>query len=55
MQTANPPVDPMTAPNPHLPARLDWLALRQEEILEPPPVLLGERGDIRLGAAGPGQ
>ena len=27
--------DPMTAPNPHLPARPDWLALRREEILEP--------------------
>src|SRR4051794_2259697 len=27
--------DPMTAPNPHLPARLDWLALRREDILEP--------------------
>src|SRR5204863_8740191 len=27
--------DPATAPNPHLQARLDWLALREEEILDP--------------------
>src|SRR5882762_9300095 len=27
--------DPATAPNPHLQARPDWLALRQEEILDP--------------------
>src|SRR5690349_1030364 len=27
--------DPMTAPNPHLQARPEWLALRREEILEP--------------------
>jgi predicted TIM-barrel fold metal-dependent hydrolase len=27
--------DPATAPTPHLPVRPDWLALRQEEILEP--------------------
>jgi predicted TIM-barrel fold metal-dependent hydrolase len=35
MQSAYPSADPMTAPNPHLPARPDWLALRREEILEP--------------------
>jgi L-fuconolactonase len=29
------PSDPMTAPTPHLPVRPDWLALRQEDILEP--------------------
>jgi len=29
------PADPATAPNPHLQARPDWLALRQEEILDP--------------------
>src|SRR5881227_3913683 len=29
------PSDPATAPTPHLPVRLDWLAKRQEEILEP--------------------
>jgi predicted TIM-barrel fold metal-dependent hydrolase len=28
-------VDPATAPSPHLPVRPDWLARRQEEILEP--------------------
>src|SRR5256714_7675652 len=27
--------DPMTAPSPHLPVRPEWLASRQEEILEP--------------------
>src|SRR5437588_12251481 len=27
--------DPLTAPSPHLPVRPDWLARRQEEILEP--------------------
>src|SRR5437763_8411691 len=27
--------DPFTAPTPHPPVRNDWLALRQEEILEP--------------------
>src|SRR5947209_6921642 len=27
--------DPATAPSPHLPVRNDWLALRQEEILDP--------------------
>src|SRR5436853_7843736 len=27
--------DPMTAPNPHLQARPEWLARRREEILEP--------------------
>jgi L-fuconolactonase len=27
--------DPATAPNPHLQARPDWLALRQEEVLDP--------------------
>src|SRR5437868_1739298 len=27
--------DPLTAPSPHLPVRADWLARRQEEILEP--------------------
>ena len=27
--------DPMTAPTPHLPVRPEWLARRQEEILEP--------------------
>src|ERR1044071_6653276 len=35
MQTPDPPTDPMTAPNQHLQARPDWLALRQEEILDP--------------------
>jgi L-fuconolactonase len=34
-ETAMQSPDPMTAPNPHLPARPDWLALRQEDILEP--------------------
>src|SRR5256885_4603610 len=29
------PSDPATAPTPHLPVRPDWLAKRQEEILEP--------------------
>ena len=29
------PSDPATAPSPHLPVRPDWLAARQEEILEP--------------------
>src|SRR5437773_2410507 len=29
------PSDPATAPTPHLPVRPDWLARRQEEILEP--------------------
>src|SRR4051794_32342737 len=29
------PSDPATAPTPHLPVRPEWLALRQEEILEP--------------------
>src|SRR6202158_6108597 len=29
------PSDPMTAPTPHLPVRPEWLALRQEEILDP--------------------
>src|ERR1700674_4002497 len=29
------PPDPATAPTPHLPVRPEWLALRQEEILEP--------------------
>ena len=28
-------LDPMTAPNPHLQARPEWLALRREDILEP--------------------
>ncbi|MBV8777663.1 MAG: amidohydrolase, partial [Alphaproteobacteria bacterium] len=27
--------DPLTAPSPHLPVRPDWLARRQEEIIEP--------------------
>src|SRR3712207_5325607 len=35
MQSPNEAVDPATAPNPHLPARPEWLAMRQEEILEP--------------------
>ena len=37
MQSPDPmPVsDPMTAPNPHLPARPEWLALRREDIIEP--------------------
>ncbi len=35
MQSASSATDPMTAPNPHLQARPEWLALRQEEILEP--------------------
>ena len=29
------PSDPATAPSPHLPVRPEWLAARQEEILEP--------------------
>src|SRR6476659_1807323 len=30
-----PTPDPATAPTPHLPVRPEWLALRQEAILEP--------------------
>jgi predicted TIM-barrel fold metal-dependent hydrolase len=30
-----PPIDPATAPTPHPPVRPDWLALRQEDIIEP--------------------
>src|SRR5437764_15325455 len=30
-----PTPDPATAPTPHLPVRPDWLAKRQEDILEP--------------------
>ena len=30
-----PSIDPATAPSPHLPIRPDWLALRQEEIIDP--------------------
>ena len=35
MPSVNSTVDPATAPNPHLPARPEWLALRREEILDP--------------------
>ena len=35
MNSVNSAADPATAPNPHLQARPEWLALRQEEILEP--------------------
>src|ERR1043166_2142863 len=35
-----PTPDPATAPTPHLPVRPDWLAKRQEEILEPAPPIV---------------